>query len=170
MEQKTLVRAARQGDGAAFTQLYGAVYQDMYRFAYYMLRHPEDAKDAVSDTFLAAWENIRSLKKDEAFRSWIFAILSNKCRRKLREYANRREVDERELEDLPAGDPLTSPEHMQLRELFLALPEIDRLVIGLHVFAGYTTKEIAHVLHMNENTVRSREHRALKRLGEELEA
>jgi RNA polymerase sigma-70 factor (ECF subfamily) len=167
MEQKTLVCAARAGDQAAFTQLYGEVYQDMYRFAYYMLRHPEDAKDAVSDTFLAAWESIRSLKKEEAFRSWIFAILSNKCRGKLREYANRREADPGELENLQAENAMIS--QLQLRELFLTLPETDRLIIGLHLFAGYTTKEISGVLHMNENTVRSREHRALKRLGEQLE-
>jgi RNA polymerase sigma-70 factor (ECF subfamily) len=134
-----------------------------------MLRHPEDAKDAVSDTFLAAWETIRSLKKEEAFRSWIFAILSNKCRGKLREYAVRKEADPEELETLPAENAMTSPEQLQLQELFLALPETDRLIIGLHLFAGYTTKEISGVLHMNENTVRSREHRALKRLGEQLE-
>jgi RNA polymerase sigma-70 factor (ECF subfamily) len=170
MEQKKLVRAARQGDRAAFTQLYGEVYQDMYRFAYYMLRHPEDAKDAVSDTFLAAWETIRSLKKEESFRSWMFAILSNKCKGKLREYARCREVEVSELEALPAEHALADPEQLQLRELFLELPEADRLIIGLHLFAGYTTKEIANVLHMNENTVRSREHRALKRLGEEMDA
>lgn len=169
MEQKKLVQAARRGDQAAFTQLYGEVYQDMYRFAYYMLRHPEDAKDVVSDTFLAAWETIRSLRKEEAFRSWIFAILSNKCRGKLREYANRQEAGEEELEELPAGQALPDPERLQLRELFLALPQTDRLIIGLHLFGGYTTREISAVLHMNENTVRSREHRALRRLGEELE-
>jgi RNA polymerase sigma-70 factor (ECF subfamily) len=140
----------------------------MYRFAYYMLRQPEDAKDAVSDTFLAAWESIRSLKKEESFRSWLFAILSNKCRAKLREYAAHQEADIEEFENLPSQEQ-TDPEHLQLRELFLALPEPDRQIIGLHLFAGYTTREIANVLHMNENTVRSREHRALRRLGQELE-
>ena len=67
---------------------------------------------------------------------------------------------------LQSAKGVTPPEHLQLREEFLKLQETDRLIIGLHLFAGYKTKEIAEALHMNANTVRSRESRALKRLGE----
>lgn len=169
MRQEELVRAAKAGDAEAFTELYREVYRDMYRFAYYMLRHTEDAKDAVSDAVMDAWAAIGALKNDSAFKSWIFAILSGKCKAKLREYVNRpSELTEALADTLAAPEGVTPPEHLQLREEFLKLPETDRMIIGLHLFAGYKTKEIAEALEMNGNTVRSRESRALKRMAEAL--
>lgn len=167
MGQEELIRAAKNGDAAAFTELYKEIYREMYHFAYYMLKHTEDAKDAVSDAVLDAWASIGTLKKEGAFKNWIFAILSNKCKAKLRSYVDRPvELSETVAETLRAPQDVTTPEQLQLREEFLKLPETDRLIIGLHLFAGYKTKEIAEALHMNANTVRSRESRALKSLGE----
>lgn len=169
MKEEELVRAAKAGDAGAFTELYQEIYRDLYHFAYYMLKHTEDAKDAVGDAVMDAWASIGTLKKEEAFKSWMFAILSNKCRAKLREYANRPGGLSEEISDTyVSAEGVTTPEQLQLREEFLKLPETDRLIIGLHLFAGYKTKELAEALHMNANTVRSRESRALKRLGEAL--
>ena len=167
MRQEELVRAAKAGDAGAFTELYKEIYRDMYHFAYYMLKHAEDAKDAVGDAVMDAWATIGRLKKEESFKNWTFTILSNKCKAKMREYVNRPgELTEELADTLQAAESMTVPEHLQLREEFLKLQETDRLIIGLHLFAGYKTKEIAEVLHMNANTVRSRESRALKQLGE----
>lgn len=169
MKQEQLVRAAKAGDAAAFTELYEGIYQDMYRFAYYMLKHTEDAKDAVGDAVMDAWAQISTLKKENAFKSWVFAILSNKCRCKLREYVNRPKELSEALADTLAAPQLSAPEErLAVREEFLKLPETDRMIIALHLFAGYKTKEIAAVLDMNENTVRSRESRALRRMGKAL--
>lgn len=60
-------------------------------------------------------------------------------------------------------------EHIQVRMLFWELPPEDRMIIAMHIFAGYTGREIAKLLHMNENTVRSRESRALKRMKQALD-
>ena len=68
-------------DAIAFKELYKTVYQDLYRFALCMMHHPQDAEDAVSEAVLSAYENIHKLRKEEAFRSWIFQILANVCRR-----------------------------------------------------------------------------------------
>ncbi|MDD6039072.1 MAG: sigma-70 family RNA polymerase sigma factor [bacterium] len=169
MKKEELVRAAKAGDADAFTELYKEIYRDLYHFAYYMLKHVEDAKDAVSDTVMDAWASIGMLKRDEAFRSWMFSILSNKCRAKMREYANRpAELSEMLSDTLQAPECMTTPEQLQLREEFMKLSEMDRLIVGLHVFAGYKTKEVAKLLHMNANTVRSRESRALRHIGEVL--
>ena len=87
MEQELqLVCRAQSGDTGAFAQLYEGVYQDLYRFALYVLKHPQDAQDVVSDTVMDAFAQIGELRKSEAFRAWIFRILSNKCKRKLKEY------------------------------------------------------------------------------------
>ena len=57
---------------------------------------------------------------------------------------------------------------MDVRDCFFQLNDVDRLIISMHIFAGYTNQEIAKALHMNPNTVRSRESRALKKLSEQL--
>ena len=169
MKEEELVCAAKAGDADAFTELYKEIYRDLYHFAYYMLRHAEDAKDAVSDAVMDAWASIGRLRKEDAFKSWMFSIVSNKCKAKLREYVNRPgELTEVINDTLQAPESVTTPEELQLREEFMKLPETDRLIIGLHLFGGYKTKELAEALHMNANTVRSRESRALKRLGEAL--
>ena len=69
MESYTeLANRARQGDVQAFSGLYESCYRDLYRFALYNLGQEEDARDVVSETVLAAFENIGKLKSAEAFR------------------------------------------------------------------------------------------------------
>jgi RNA polymerase sigma-70 factor (ECF subfamily) len=51
-----------------------------------------------------------------------------------------------------------------VREAFFELQEEERMILGMHIFLGYRTREIAAQLSMNENTVRSRESRALQKL------
>ena len=79
-------------DAIAFKELYKTVYQDLYRFALCMMHHPQDAEDAVSEAVLSAYENIHKLRKEEAFRSWIFQILANVCRKKLKQKNREQQV------------------------------------------------------------------------------
>ena len=78
--ESVLVKRARKKDVKAFSKLYENVYKDLYYFALYMMKNPQDAEDVVSETVLSVYENIYSLQKDEAFRGWIFKILSNVCK------------------------------------------------------------------------------------------
>ena len=75
---RDLVAAARAGDKEAFGALYAAIYTDLYKFAYYLLKNEEDAKDAVSDAVMDAYAGISKLRSEEAFKSWMFHILSAK--------------------------------------------------------------------------------------------
>ena len=62
----------------------------------------------------------------------------------------------------------TREEYIEVRRAFLTMDEEDRMIVGMHVFGGYKTREIAQILAMNENTVRSIEHRALQRMEKQL--
>lgn len=146
-----------------FVSLYTEIYQDMYRFALYTLKNKQDAEDVVGDTVADAYCEFSGLKNLDAFRGWIFKILSNKCRRKLKEYT-RKTVEL--TDDLACQSCLA--EQMQVREAFASLSDEERLIVSMHVFAGYTGKEIARILHKKESTVRSRENRALKKMGQML--
>lgn len=147
-----------------FAQKYEQVYQDMFRFALYTLKNRQEAEDAVSEAVLDAWKAIHTLKQEEAFRAWIFRILSNKCKQKLKSYLNRMS---QLPEDLAWRERDTS-EDMDVRSAFYKLNDGERLILALNLFAGYTGKEIAGMLDMNENTVRSRQSRALKKMEDML--
>ena len=72
-------------DAKAFSKLYEQVYQDLYRYALCLMRDPHEAEDAVSAAVLSAYEHIHKLRKEEAFKSWIFTILSNICKKRLKQ-------------------------------------------------------------------------------------
>ncbi len=165
-----LVQKAKNGDTEAFASLYAQVYEDLYRFALYTLKNPADAQDAVSDTVMDAFSSIGKLRANEAFKSWIFRILSNKCKQKQKEYTRmpaQLEEGRADWEARPAAGGVE--ESAQIRMLFMELPREDRMIIAMHLFGGFTGKEIADQLHMNENTVRSRESRALKKMRDQWE-
>ena len=190
MDDRLLVKRAKRGDVDAFAELYATIYEKLYRFAFYMLKNAQDAEDAVSEAVTDAFEGIRKLKREESFANWMYQIVANKCRRKMREYCRRTvsldweqsgEEDEfvREWTKDAAGNSVAAEsvdvwdskreEYMQLRQEFMKLPEEDRLIIGMHVFFGYKTREIAAFLKMNENTVRSKESRAIQKLAKQLD-
>src|ERR1035437_1157846 len=75
---------AKTGDPQAFGELYSKVWHELYRFALYYLQNKEDAEDAVQEAAAEAYRCIKSLREPEAFRSWVFAILTRCCRRKIK--------------------------------------------------------------------------------------
>ena len=164
-----LVKLAKRGDAEAFAGLYAEIYENMYRFALYTLRNTADADDVVSEAVADAFASIRKLRAEEAFKSWIFQILANKCKDKLREYAKERVQRAEGAMDAGVADTgQTAEEAILVRKIFFELGEEERLIIGMHIFCGYKSREIAEILHMNENTVRSKESRGLKKMAGKL--
>ena len=166
MEKESgFVRKARRGDATAFARLYQEYYLDLYRFAFYTLKNRQDAEDVVSDTVADAWAQIAGLKKAESFKAWIFKILSNKCRRRLKEYLDKTEEIP---EDLSVPDR-NHAEDADVRAAFARLSDEERMSLSLNLFGGYTSKEIGRLLDLNDNTVRSRQKRALEKMADYLE-
>ena len=163
-----LVEAARAGDAKAFARLYETIYKELYRFALYTLQNKEDAEDAVSETVTDAYATINKLRSADAFKPWMFRILSNKCKNRLREYTRKHaELEEAEAVAIKTYELTDS---LYIRKLFGELMEEERLIVSLHVFGGYTSKEIAKMLKMNANTVRTKESRALKKMAEKIDS
>ena len=55
MDDRLLVKRAKRGDVDAFAELYGKIYEKLYRFAFYMLKNAQDAEDAVSEAVTDAF-------------------------------------------------------------------------------------------------------------------
>ena len=159
-----LIRKACRGDVKAFSALYARIYKDLYKFALFTVKHPQDAEDAVSEAVMAAYENIHKLKKEESFRSWMFTILANQCRKRLR----RQNQPEELTEDVAALEQDHAGEQ-DVRDALSMLSEKDRMIVACSVLGGYASEEIGKLLEMNPATVRSRKARALEKMRQVLE-
>lgn len=163
MDERKLVTSAIQGDEGAFVELYEKYYTRLYRYAVYTLRGVHDAEDAVSETVADAYAGIGKLKNPDVFGTWIFRILSNKCKAKMRDYYLA--ADEEVPEEAANIDMVLN---LQVRQMFLQLPQKERMVVGLSVFGGYDSSEIGRILKMNASTVRSIRKRTLEKMAREM--
>ncbi|MBS4985059.1 MAG: RNA polymerase sigma factor [Hungatella hathewayi] len=151
-----------------FEENYRQVYRDLYRFALYTLGNPQDAEDVVSDAVVDAYQSYGKLRNQEAFRAWIFKILTAKCKRKLKEYVNK--TVELEESGLAQEDrEWTVEESQDVRDAFFTLSEEERLIISMSVFGGYNSKEIGKSLLIRDTTVRSKLSRAFDKMQKVLE-
>lgn len=182
--EEELVKRARKKDVDAFTSLYEGISKELYRTAFYCLRNQQDAEDVVSETVLAAWSQIDRLREPGAFRGWMFKILSNRCKARLKQYVEkplefRDDLAQTEEErngvlvtprgQLPwegSEERLDLAGRLDLRQAFRKLVATDRMILVLSVLEGYTTKEVAEMMNMKHATVRSRKSRALEKLAE----
>lgn len=147
-----------------FMELYETVYRELYYLAYYYLGNVQDAEDAVGETVLKAYESFGSLRKEEAFRAWIFKILVNQCKRQLRKKSERPDA---ELIEEPSYVPQLEDAHVT-RELLSSLNLEERQIVALAVFGGYKGEEIARIMHRRHSTIRSKYRRALKKLEKQI--
>jgi RNA polymerase sigma-70 factor (ECF subfamily) len=90
MTDETLVRRALDGDGRAFTALVDRHAAACLRYATRMLGNLEDAEDVTQDSLYRAYRALSSYEHSTAFRTWLMAILINRCRSALL-YRGRRE-------------------------------------------------------------------------------
>jgi RNA polymerase sigma-70 factor, ECF subfamily len=80
MTDATLVRRVLEGDTAAFTMLVDRHAAACTRFAMRMLGNREDAEDATQESFIRAYRSLGRYEERQAFRTWLFQILVNRCR------------------------------------------------------------------------------------------
>ena len=151
-----LIRRARAGDGAAFVELVESQKGTLYKVARSCLHNDADAADAISETVLACFEKLDTLRQPQYFRTWLVRILIRKCQDMLRE--RRRSVP---LEEAP---PMAYTEPGQAKVEFLSLldslDEKYRTVLLLYYGEGFTVKEIAQAMDWKVETAKTRLKRA----------
>ena len=127
----------------------------LYRAALAILGDRHEAEDAVQDAFVKYLEKAPAQLENSA--AWLMRVLVNGCKSRLRR-AWRQELPL--LDSLPAPEPEERP----VLDAVLALPPMDRAVIHLFYYEGYSTGEIAHITGQLPGTVRSRLSRAREKL------
>lgn len=160
-----LVKKAQRGDTEAFIALMEENKMILRRVAYGYLQNEEDVADAIQDTILDAFEHMEDLKKAEYFKTWLVRILINNCTRIYRQKQKIVSINE----DLYTGVYENSDSDLEFKEMIKSLPEDSRVIFQLYFGEQFTTREISEILHIKENTVKSRIHRGKEQLRIEMQ-
>ncbi|WP_245657197.1 RNA polymerase sigma factor [Herbidospora mongoliensis] len=153
----------------AFDEFYLAHYPAVMGYVRRRTASPDDAADAIAETFATAWRK-RDTIPGEA-RLWLFGVARRVLANQRREDHRRTALAERlrvELATEPRGEPDGDPD--AVRAAFARLGDLDREVLSLAGWEGLTTAEIAKVLGCPQGVARVRLHRARKRLARLLDA
>jgi len=154
-----LVCRAKERDPDAFTLLMDGQIQGMYKIAKSILQNDEDAADAIQETILTCWEKLETLRVNHYFKTWMTRILINHCYGILKQ--NSKRVYMEELPEIPTE---FDSHDFEWQEALLVLNENYRLIVTLYYAQGFRTKEIAKILGIPDNTVRTRLARARAQL------
>ncbi len=170
MTDATLVRRVLDGDPRAFTILVDRHLQPCLRFATRMLGGRHDAEDVTQEALLRAYRALATYDPAGSFRTWLFAILVNRCRTSLLQrsrYVRRVVTDEDAMRIAVSGDDAAATELRIEIERALALLEPDQREAFLlkHVEQlGYD--EMAAVTGAGVSALKMRVKRACERLQE----
>lgn len=169
-EMRDTIMKLRRGNQEAFRLLFDAYADKALRFASAYVRNSEAAGDIVQETFIRVYRNIGSFDVDKPFDPWFYRILTNECLRHLGQ-GRKREVPLESVENQVAfaGNAAYDFEEAgALTEIIGTLEDMYRVPLILMYLEGFTEREIAKILELNVNTVKSRLYKTRKRLREAL--
>ena len=170
-EESVLVSRAQRGDLAAYDDLVRRYQERIYATIYHMTSNHEDANDLAQDTFIKAFQALKSFKGGSSFYTWVYRIAVNKTINFLKQRKNRTHMSLNDLDFNAEHDPdllaLVSDKtprreaqlaelQQKLNEALQKLSEPHRLVVTLHDVQGLAHEEIAQIMDCNVGTVRSR--------------
>ena len=155
-----LVEKAVRGDADAFLELMEMNSLSMYKTARGILKNDNDVSDAIQDTILTSFEKIHKLKNPQYFKTWLIRILINECNQILRHYKKVNTIEQ--VPETPRQDK--SLAEFEFKEMLGQVDEKYRVILVLYYEQGFKISEIAELLELNENTVKTRLARAREQI------
>jgi len=154
-------------DDAVLRDVYERFGGAVYTVALSILGDPGRAADVVQSTFVNAWQAASRFNPDQELAPWLYTIARRQAIDAYRRDRRSRPVDAAELDDATAAVSLEATwEAWQVRVALDQLSEDERVVVKLAWFEGLAHTEIAEALGVPVGTVKSRSHRAHRRLAE----
>lgn len=158
--EKVLLKKIKDGDCEAFEQLYSNYAEYSLRVALAVTMDKMSAADAVQETFIKVYRSINSFNFDKPFRPWFYRILINECNRVMGKTLNAVLVDdftEKSIQGyISEEDDYSFEEYENLYDAIQKLEDTSRVSIILKYLRGFKEAEIAEILGVNVNTVKSR--------------
>ena len=161
------IRLAMEGDADAFLALMDRYNQQMYKTAWSILKRDADVADALQETIIKCYEKIHTLRSPAFFRTWVMRVLINECYQILRKEKPYVELTEELVREVSADTG--GKERVKFQELLSYADKKYHLLLTLFYADEYTIPEIAKMLDMNENTVKTQLRRARQQIRRRLD-
>lgn len=174
---QVLIEKIRTGDYQAFESLVTRYEAKVYRLALRMLRNPQDAEDALQETFLQVFRGLAGFEGRSQFSTWLFRLATNVCLMRIRhretepskllpleDYLPKLEEGDSpqmiEWADRPEEALLSKESREKMMEALDKLPPEYRAVFILRDIEGFSNAETGESLGISVAAVKSRLHRA----------
>lgn len=174
MDDAEAVTRSLAGDLAAYEALV-ARYSALAHRTAVMLGAGDEAEDVVQEAFVKAYRHLASFRNDAPFRPWLLRIVANETHNLTRSRNRRSELTVRlgaqapiTAPDDPEGSAVASDRRGRLLEAVRKLPDREREAVVCRYFLQLSEAETAQVLDCPVGSVKSRTHRGLARLREEV--
>ena len=164
-----IIERARNGDVAAFGEIYDTHVESVYRYLLYRVREPSDAEDLTSEVFTRAFANIHRYRwQGKSFLAWLYTIARNAVTDRRRRDRPTVELDNAyglAAEGPTAHDRAVLGEEVDaLRGAVKYLTGEQQEVLVLRFIENMSSREVATILGKNEGAIRALQFRALGRL------
>jgi RNA polymerase sigma-70 factor, ECF subfamily len=173
-----LIKKYLDGEEGAFGELIGRYLSPVFNFLFRLVGDPAVAQDLSQETFIKAWKNLEKFDADRNFKTWLFAIARNTAY----DYFKKKKtipfssfIDEKgnnQLENIINENILPDELLMKknaaeiMEKQLQEIPKRYQVILMLHYKEDFTLQEIAEILKIPYNTVKSQHQRGLMRLKE----
>ena len=154
-----------------FEEQISKIYKELYKFIYSIIKNQNLAEDILQQTLMKAYEKFDKIQDIKKFKPWIFTIAKNESISWIRKY-NREIPSEDNYLELLVGSSEDIPEELlikretkeQIMESIKMLNPVDQDIIYLRYYHDLSLNEIALILNLNENTVKTKHKRAKEKI------
>lgn len=164
---RELVEKAMNGDKNSFSELINYLKMDLYKIAKVRLKNEDDILDAIQETIISSYKTINKLNTPDNFKKWIIKILINKCNNIYLE-KNNKNISLEECTNIYEYIEEKDFSNLEIEDILKYLNDEEKMIITLYYLEDYKSKEIAWLLDMNENTVKTKISRAKSKLKTKL--
>jgi RNA polymerase sigma factor (sigma-70 family) len=170
-DEKEIISACVKGNRSAFEALYNTYAGRLLAIAHRYAHTSFEAEDIVQETFIRVFQRIGQYENKGSFEGWLKRILVTTAINHFHSSKKEREKDdiqEMEIQDQNSEDVIDKISADELSAFIQQLPKGYRMVFNLYVVEGYTHKEIAEMLSVEEGTSKSQLSKARNMLKEML--
>jgi RNA polymerase sigma factor (sigma-70 family) len=164
-----LVKQCLQGHTKAYSELYQRYCKAMFSTCYRIVNHFAEAEDVLQDSFMDAFNNLKTFSYESTFGGWLKTIVINKSINHLKKKRlNLLDIEHTNLEDVIDTKEVNEEEITYKVEEVKAgiqqLPDGYRTVLSLYLLEGYDHEEIAEIMMVATSTTRTQYIRAKQKL------
>lgn len=171
MNLEELVKRAKKKDDVSFTLLIHEIEDEMYSLAKMRLYEDDDIYEAMQNSIILIYKNIKKLKDEKLFRTWAMRILINESLKILKK--KKIDLDRYTVLDEKISAPNYKIDEIESKKnldcLLRCLNKSEKIVMTLYYGKKYTTKDIAEILSESEGTVKSKISRAKVKIKKYIE-